>query len=127
MSTIKEKILSYCNQKGIKKSKIAQKIEVSETNFTGRNLQSSIGSDALVKFLTAFPEVSAEWLLRDEGPMFRNGDTNMVNGVNNGHVGSTYGVEKQETPAPSCDQCALLAAKDQVIEAQRIAIDALRH
>lgn len=126
MATIKEKILSFCESQGIKKSRIAQRIDVSETNFIGKNLQSSIGSDAIVKFLTEFPEVSAEWLLRDKEPMIINTEQSfsfsnsgagaMVNGVNNGTVQKNEG---------DCQECALLKAKDETIAAQKVTIEAL--
>lgn len=97
-----------------------------------------MGGDALAKFLNAYPEVSAEWLMRGVEPMFRSmGDnvtteTNVNNGVNNGHIGSEHNtVPADPTPAtfPAyCDikNCELLKAKDDVIEAQRITIEALR-
>ena len=81
----------------------------------------------IVKIAEKYPNYSAEWLLRDSGPMVITGEQNitfqdnagsgaMVNGVNNGTV------SKQEG---SCDDCALLKAKDETIAAQRIAIEAL--
>lgn len=81
----------------------------------------------IVKIAEKYPNYSAEWLLRDSGPMVITGEQNitfqdnagsgaMVNGVNNGTV------SKQEG---SCDSCALLKAKDETIAAQRIAIEAL--
>ncbi|MCQ2313243.1 MAG: hypothetical protein MJZ84_07355 [Paludibacteraceae bacterium] len=93
-----------------------------------------IQSKWLLMIAEKFPQYSAEWLVRDADPMIRVSEQNTVNGINNGHVGSTYGTENQQTKSVSCDACDLLAAKDQIIaaqqgtiEAQRIAIDALRH
>jgi len=142
--SIKLKILKFCEEKELKISSVAKKIDVSSTNFIGRNLESSIGSDALVKFLKHYPEVSAEWLMRDEGPMLRTeiaiGEQNINNGVNNGHIGSehmldslTESLSKPQTPVDvsipvSCDWkgCLILQMKQEVIDAMRITIKTLQ-
>lgn len=130
---IKEKMVEFSTKMGEKTVDLTTKLGVADSNFRGQYLDKGINSDVIVRFLEVYPQCSAEWLLRDEGSMFRSGDSNTVNGVNNGHVGSTYGTENQSAPSKSCDDCSILSAKDQVIaaqqgtiEAQRIAIEALR-
>jgi len=143
--TIKAKILSFSLETGVKISTISKAIGVAHSNFRGKNLESSLNAEAASKFLVAFPQVSADWLMRDEGPMLRSmGDelpteTNVNNGVNNGHIGSEHNtVPADPTPAavPAyCDvkTCELLKAKEETIlsqkdtiEAQRITIQALQ-
>lgn len=60
------------------------------------NKERSIGVDAISGILSAFPDVSAEWLLRGEGEMFKNsgnmigsnqGDGNKIEYKNGGNVG----------------------------------------
>ena len=82
-----------------------------------------------MKFCEQFPDVSAEWLLRDQGPMLKSdikeaAEHNINNGVNVGHIGSGAHIEDPDA-APDCDACKLLQAKQEVIDAQKIAIEAL--
>lgn len=60
------------------------------------NKERSIGVDAISGILSAFPDVSAEWLLRGEGDMLKNsgsmtgsnqGDGNKIEYKNGGNVG----------------------------------------
>ncbi len=69
--TIKEKILTFLDSRGIKKADFFESIGVAPSNFKGTAKYSELGGDKIVKILTAFPELSAEWLLRGEGPMLR--------------------------------------------------------
>lgn len=68
--TIKEKILSFLTEKGIKKVDFFEKTGIQASNFKGKNMSSQPGADMLVKILTLYPELSADWLLRDKGEMF---------------------------------------------------------
>lgn len=130
MANIKEKLLNFGQFCGLTKTEIAHRIGISKSNFVGESMKSDISSGILARFCSEFPTVSAEWLLRDNGPMIIEGDTvtetNVNNGVNNGHIGSGDHLEEKPSPsAPACDNCALLKAKDETIAAQRIAIEAL--
>jgi phage repressor protein C with HTH and peptisase S24 domain len=71
ISTIKERILSFLEYKGIKKADFYQTTGVADSNFKGKNLYSQPGSDVLVKILTSYPDISAEWLLTGNGPMLK--------------------------------------------------------
>lgn len=68
--TIKDKILSFLTEKGIKKVDFFKKTGIQASNFKGKNMFSQPGADMLVKILTLYPELSADWLLRDKGEMF---------------------------------------------------------
>lgn len=69
--TLKEKILLFIEQNDIRKVDFYEATGISSGNFKGKNLTSQIGGDALVKILTIYPNLSAEWLLRGEGTMTR--------------------------------------------------------
>ena len=73
--TIKEKILAFLKEKGIKKVDFFEKTGIQASNFKGANLASSPGSDMLVKILTEYPELSPDWLLLDQGNMLKTNDT----------------------------------------------------
>lgn len=71
ISTIKERILSFLEYNGIKKADFYQATGVADSNFKGKNLYSQPGGDVLVKILTSYPKMSAEWLLTGEGDMLK--------------------------------------------------------
>lgn len=122
--SIKEKMVLFCGAKNITVMQMAQDIKASATNFSTSNLRSAPGGDIILRFLQKYPEVSAEWLLRGEGTMFRNGNINvttdntgrnaMVIGVNAG-TASNGGVHKESTPT---DMQTLLLMKDDMIHAK---------
>lgn len=72
ISPEKERILTLIRSLGISKADFFRRSGLSDSNFKGRNLNSKPGSGIMVKISTAFPEVSAEWLLTGEGSMFKN-------------------------------------------------------
>ncbi|MCQ2332736.1 MAG: hypothetical protein MJZ95_06025 [Paludibacteraceae bacterium] len=68
---VKERILRFCELKGIKKKDLAKYTEIAATNFANSAMKSDINCQPIVRFLSEFPEISAEWLMRGEGPMLR--------------------------------------------------------
>ena len=75
ISTIKERILTFLECNGIKKADFYQATGVADSNFKGKNLYSQPGGDVLVKILTSYPNISAEWLLTGEGDMLKSKHT----------------------------------------------------
>lgn len=69
--TIKEKILSFLNSEGIKKTEFYETVGLVPSNFKGAAKQSELGGDKIAKILTSYPRLSAEWLFRDEGEMIK--------------------------------------------------------
>ena len=69
--TIKEKILTFLDSRGVRKAEFFESIGVAPSNFKGAAKQTELGGGKIVRILIAFPDLSAEWLLRDEGPMLR--------------------------------------------------------
>lgn len=74
--TIKDKILAFLKEKGIKKVDFFEATGIQSSNFKGKNMASQPGGDMIVKILTLYPDLSAEWLMRGEGNMFRSNNTN---------------------------------------------------
>jgi hypothetical protein len=72
ISTIKQNILYFAESQGFKKEDFFNKIEISYSNFKGKSLFSEIGADKLVKILTNYPQINADWLLTGKGEMLRN-------------------------------------------------------
>ena len=69
--TIKGKILAFLDSAGIKKVDFFNTTGIKDSNFKGKNLQSQLGGDMIVKILTAYPNLSADWLLTGNGPMLK--------------------------------------------------------
>lgn len=130
MVNLKEKLLNCAQFFGLSKAELARKIGISKSNFVGESLKSELNGASLVKFCEQFPDISAEWLLRDQGPMLKSdikeaAEHNINNGVNVGHIGSEHHADSELELAPNCEKCQLLQAKQEVIDAQKIAIEAL--
>lgn len=73
--TIKEKILSFLESQGIKKVDFFEATGIQSSNFKGKNMSSQPGGDMIVRVLTIYPNLSAEWLLRGEGDMLKSSVT----------------------------------------------------
>ena len=73
--TIKDKILAFLKEKNIKKVDFFETTGIQSSNFKGKNMASQPGGDMIVKVLTLYPDLSAEWLMRGEGDMFRTYNT----------------------------------------------------
>ena len=71
ISTIKDRILTFLESKGIKKADFYSTTGISDSNFKGKNLSSQLGGDAIVKVLTSYPNLSADWLLVGAGSMLK--------------------------------------------------------
>lgn len=67
--TIKERILTFIESEGIKKNAFFQETGIQASNFKGKNILSQPGSDMLVKILSIYPKLSAEWLMTGRGNM----------------------------------------------------------
>ena len=125
--TIKGKIMLFSASTGVKITTIAEAMNVSKSNFRGKNIASSLNAEAVARFLVSFPSVSADWLMRDQGPMLKSdikeaAEHNINNGVNVGHIGSGTHIEDPDA-APDCDACKLLQAKQEVIVCVHIGFD----
>lgn len=73
--TIKERILTFIESEGIKKNAFFQETGIQASNFKGKNILSQPGSDMLVKILSIYPKLSAEWLMTGRGNMLSSGNS----------------------------------------------------
>jgi hypothetical protein len=67
-SIIKQKILQYLDFKGISKYKFYQETGITNGILSQNN---GISEDNLLRFLSVYKDISAEWLMRDEGSMLK--------------------------------------------------------
>lgn len=69
---MREKLLELMKNERLKSSQLAEMLEVNPAGIShllaGRNKP---GFDLLQKILRRFPQISPDWLLLDEGPMYR--------------------------------------------------------
>lgn len=123
---IKEKMVYFSTCKGEKVTDLTSKLEVANSNFRGKYLKNGLNSDIIIKFLDLYSDCSAEWLLRGIGPMIitdKASESNVNTGINTGHIGSENNITPEPVQnQPLCNTCTLLAAKEQVIQAQEITI-----
>lgn len=76
LTTIKERLLHFADNQGIKKEDFYTKIEIDGANFRGKNLNSEFSVDKIVKILRLFPQISTDWLLFGNGEMLK--DANAI-------------------------------------------------
>lgn len=67
---IKERFMLVAEKKGISKQKFCESIGLTYGNFTGENKTSPINSDAIARLLNLYPDISAKWILIEEGDMY---------------------------------------------------------
>lgn len=107
--TLKGRVLFFIKEKGIKKSDFFEATSIAASNFKGDGLHSELGGDKIVKILTAYPEISSDWLLTGKGEMLKEdvgsisiGDHNKMQYVKGSHntvtvadsKASSYSVEE---------------------------------
>ena len=69
--TVKDKIFAFLEEKGISKTEFYTETGIEPSNFKGKNKESLPGSAMLVKILTRYPDLSADWLLTGQGEMLK--------------------------------------------------------
>ena len=69
MTTIKERILLFCEFKGIKKELFFKELGFSYANFKGIQKKSALNSDAIDKIISKYSELSLSWLITGNGDM----------------------------------------------------------
>lgn len=73
--TVKDKIFAFLEKKGISKTEFYAETGIESSNFKGKNKDSLPGSAMLVKILTKYPDLSADWLLTGKGEMLKTKET----------------------------------------------------
>ena len=83
-STIYQRIISLINVLNMTQKAFCEAIKVHPTTLqTALSRQSDVGFSVLSGVLRAYPKVSAEWLMRGEGDMFRRVEGSVLNSVLN--------------------------------------------
>ncbi len=66
-----QRVRQVIEMAGMSVSKFAEKVNIGQTTLNNQLLEKrALSIDVLNKILNAFPELSAEWLLRGKGPMY---------------------------------------------------------
>ncbi len=104
ISPIKQRILHFIENQGIRKVDFSEKTQISYSNLKGKSLYSEIGGEQITKILEEYSEISPEWLLLGKGDMLKNRElvTNNING-NGGTVVSNINGKisiKNNKPSP---------------------------
>lgn len=73
--TVKDKVFAFLEKKGISKTEFYAETGIESSNFKGKNKDSLPGSAMLVKILTKYPDLSADWLLTGKGEMIKTKET----------------------------------------------------
>jgi phage repressor protein C with HTH and peptisase S24 domain len=95
--TIKERILTFIEYLGIKKSDFFNSTGIQASNFKGKNIFSQPGGEMIVKILTEYPQLSSDWLLLGEGDMLRKEKENPTPNNPNSQNVTTIEVKKTTT------------------------------
>jgi hypothetical protein len=82
LSIIKMRVLDFLKEKGVKIGVFHAETGISASNFKGKGAGSELGGDKIVKILTQYPDLSAEWLLRGEGEIFKTKSIENVRDLN---------------------------------------------
>lgn len=70
MSEIKRRILEYLKINGISKASFYEASGIAASNFKGAGAVSELGGDKIVKILTLYKDLNANWLLTGRGNIF---------------------------------------------------------
>lgn len=93
--TIKDKILTFLKEQDIRKIDFFEATGIQSSNFKGKNMASQPGGEMIVKILTLYPDLSAEWLLRGEGNMIKTDNTNIPTSTQFAHKSEIRGSEEK--------------------------------
>ena len=103
---MREKLLDLMKNEGLKPSQLADMLGINPAGIShilaGRNKP---GFDLLQKMLRRFPRISPDWLLLDEGPMYRNSETPEAGPGS----GGTAAGSRSETPTQNFEPGELFA------------------
>lgn len=75
ITNVKKRLISVIEQLGISKIEFCKKVGVSYYNMSGKALESELCADSICKILEIYPDISAEWLMRGTGHMWKDGNS----------------------------------------------------
>ena len=68
---LKDRILLFADEKKIKRADLYDCIGMTKSNFSGKAMESDLGSKVVAKILNNYPEIDPDWLLNGIGDMLR--------------------------------------------------------
>jgi phage repressor protein C with HTH and peptisase S24 domain len=78
---IKERFLYVAEIKGIAKEKFCEDIGLTYANFKGKAKLTPVNSDAVANLLSIFPDISPDWLILNQGEIFKDEVVNKLSAV----------------------------------------------
>lgn len=131
---IKGRFVQFLSKIGLKIPEASRSISVDASNFQGANLKSSMGSDKVLRILSTYGELSAEWLMRGVGPMLLNDGTmatdhSIAVHTNEGSITQNNIPTGADLPtpapaAPDCELCSKLTYAKMEVEHLKTLIEA---
>ncbi len=69
MTKIKERIIYFVENQGIKKIDFFNKIQVSSANFRGNAINTPLNSSSIENIIANYPQINLHWLITGKGEM----------------------------------------------------------
>ena len=79
LAKIKQRVIFFVENQGIKKEDFYKKISSNGGNFRGKSLKSELSGDKIAEILLNFPDINPEWLLTGNGDMLKGSE--IINNV----------------------------------------------
>ena len=92
-SNIKQNILQFIERQNISKNKLYEKTGISNGTLSQKG---GMSESNIMKFLSAYTEVSAEWLLTGKGEMLKSSVQNIVQNSGKNSINNISGNIKQQ-------------------------------
>ena len=92
-SNIKQNILQFIESQNISKNKLYEKTGISNGTLSQKG---GMSESNIMKFLSAYTEVSAEWLLTGKGEMLKSSVQNIVQNSGKNSINNISGNIKQQ-------------------------------
>lgn len=71
LAKIKQRVIYFIENQGIKKEDFYKKISSNGANFRGKSLKSEISGDKIAEILANYNEINPEWLITGKGEMLK--------------------------------------------------------
>lgn len=119
---IKLRLLQFAKNQSLVMGDFYKKIDLAPSNFSGDAMFSALKSDNIVKVLTVYPELSADWLLLEKGEMLRKNNSKNINITSGPQSIAGDGTLNVAAPAQLLD---IISSQQETINRQASIIDRL--
>lgn len=119
---IKLRLLQFAKNQSLVMGDFYKKIDLAPSNFSGDAMFSALKSDNIVKVLTVYPELSADWLLLEKGEMLRKNNTKSINIASGPQSNAGSGNLTVEAPS---QLLAVIASQQETINRLSATVDRL--